>query len=156
VRKIDPRDVIYEVETMDDVVATSYAARRLTMILLSGFAALAMMLACVGIYGVISYMVGQRTQEIGIRMALGAQRGDILVLVLGEGTRMALIGAALGTAASLLLMRLMAKQLFGVSAHDPLTYASVAFVLTLVALTASFVPARRAVQMDPMESLRCE
>jgi len=156
VRKIDPRDVIYEVETMDDVVATSYAARRLTMILLTGFAALAMMLACVGIYGVISYMVGQRTQEIGIRMALGAQRGDILVLVLGEGTRMALIGAALGTAASLLLTRLMAKQLFGVSAHDPLTYASVAFVLVLVALAACFVPARRAVRMDPMESLRCE
>jgi predicted permease len=156
VRKIDPRDVIYEVETMDGVVATSYSARQLTMILLTGFSALAMMLACVGIYGVISYMVGQRTQEIGIRMALGAQRGDILVLVLGEGTRMALIGAALGTAASLLLTRLMAKQLFGVSPHDPLTYASVAFVLMLVALTACFVPARRAVRMDPMESLRYE
>ena len=156
VREIDPRDVIYEVETMEDVVATSYAARRLTMILLTGFAALAMMLACVGIYGVISYMVGQRTQEIGIRMALGAQSGDILVLVLGEGTRMALIGATLGTAASLLLTRLMAKQLFGVSAHDPLTYASVAFVLILIALAACFVPARRAVRMDPMESLRWE
>ena len=101
VREIDPRQVIYNVQTMDDVVATSYAARRLTMILLTAFAALAMMLACVGIYGVISYLVGQRTQEIGIRMALGAQRRDILVLVLGEGTKMALIGAAIGTAASL-------------------------------------------------------
>jgi ABC-type antimicrobial peptide transport system permease subunit len=156
VREIDPRDVIYNVQTMDDVVATSYAARRLTMILLTGFAALAILLACVGIYGVVSCLVGQRTQEIGIRMALGAQRRDILVLVLGEGTKMALIGAALGMAASLLLTRLMAKQLFGVSAHDPLTYASVAFVLMLVAIAACFVPARRAVRMDPVKSLRWE
>ncbi len=156
VREIDPRDVIYNVQTMDDVVATSYAARRLTMILLTGFAALAMLLACVGIYGVVSYLVGQRTQEIGIRMALGAQRADILVLVIGEGTRMALIGTFLGVAASLLLTRLMAKQLFGVSAHDPLTYASVALVLMLVAIAACFVPARRAVRMDPIKSLRWE
>ncbi len=156
VREIDPRDVIYSVQTMDDVVATSYAARRLTMILLTAFAALALLLACVGIYGVISYLVGQRTQEIGIRMALGAQRRDILVLVLGEGTRMALIGAAIGTAASLFLARLMAKQLFGVSAHDPLTYISVAFVLILVAIAACYIPARRAVRVDPMKSLRWE
>lgn len=156
VRKIDPREVIYNVQTMDDVVATSYAARRLTMILLAGFAALAMMLACVGIYGVISYLVGQRTQEIGIRMALGAQRRDILVLVLGEGTKMAMIGAVVGTAASLVLTRLMAKQLFGVSAHDPLTYASVAFALMLVAIAACFVPAQRAVRTDPMKSIRTE
>jgi ABC-type antimicrobial peptide transport system permease subunit len=156
VREIDPRDVVYSVQTMDDVVATSYAARRLTMILLTGFAALAITLACVGIYGVVSYLVGQRTQEIGIRMALGAQRRDILVLVLGEGTKMALIGAALGTLASLVLTRLMAKQLFGVSAHDPLTYAGVSFVLMLVAIAASLVPARRAVRMDPMRSLRSE
>jgi predicted permease len=156
VREIDPREVIYNVQTMDDVVATSYSARRLTMILLTGFAALAIMLACVGIYGVISYLVGQRTHEIGIRMALGAQRRDILVLVLGEGTKMALIGAVLGCAASLLLTRLMAKQLFGVSAHDPFTYASVAFVLMLVAIAACFVPARRAERMDPVKSLRWE
>jgi predicted permease len=156
VREIDPREVIYNVQTMDDVVATSYAARRLTMILLTGFAGLAMMLASVGIYGVVSYLVGQRTQEIGIRMALGAQPRDILVLVLGEGTKMALIGAGLGTAASLVLTRLMAKQLFGVSAHDPLTYTSVAFVLMFVAIAACFVPARRALRMDPMNSLRSE
>ena len=156
VREIDPHEVIYNVQTMDDVVATSYAARRLTMFLLTGFAVLAMMLACVGIYSVVSYLVGQRTQEIGIRMALGAQRRDIMVLVLGEGTKMAMIGAVVGTAASLVLTRLMAKQLFGVSAHDPLTYASVAFVLMLVAIAACFIPARRAVRTDPMESLRCE
>lgn len=156
VRRIDPREVIYNVQTMDDVVATSYVARRFTMILLIGFAALAIMLACVGIYSVISYLVGQRTQEIGIRMALGAQRRDILVLVLGEGTKMVLIGAAVGTVASLVLTRLMAKQLFGISAHDPLTYGSVASVLMAVAIAACFVPARRALQMDPMKSLRGE
>jgi predicted permease len=156
VRELDPRDVVYNVQTMDEVVATSYAARRLTMILLTGFAALALTLACVGIYGVISYLVGQRTQEIGIRMALGAQRRDILVLVLGEGTKMALLGAAAGTVASLVLTRLMAKQLFGVSAHDPLTYAMVACVLMLVAIAACYVPARRAVRVDPMKSLRWE
>src|SRR5215469_5077301 len=156
VREIDPRDVIYNVQTLDDVVATSYAARRLTMMLLMGFATLAIMLACVGIYGVISCLVGQRTQEIGVRMALGAQRRDILVLVLGEGTKMALTGAVLGIATSFVLTRLMAKQLFGVSAHDPLTYASVGFLLMLVATAACFVPARRAVQMDPMKSLRWE
>jgi predicted permease len=156
VTEIDPHEVIYNVQTMDDVVATSYAARRLTMFLLTGFAVLAMMLACVGIYSVVSYLVGQRTQEIGIRMALGAQRRDILVLVVGEGTKMAMIGAVVGTAASLVLTRLMAKQLFGVSAHDPLTYASVAFALMLVAIAACFIPARRAVRTDPMKSLRCE
>ena len=156
VREIDPRDVIYNVQTMDDVVATSYAARRLTMLLLTGFAALAMILATVGIYGVVSYLVGQRTQEIGIRMALGAQRRDILLLVLGEGTKMASLGAVIGTAASLLLTRLMTRQLFGVSAHDPLTYASVAFVLMTVAIAACFLPARRAVRTDPMKSLRWE
>jgi predicted permease len=156
VREIDPHEVIYNVQTMDDVVATSYAARRFTMFLLTGFAVLAMMLACVGIYGVVSYLVGQRSQEIGIRMALGAQRRDILVLVLGEGTTMAMIGAVVGTAASLVLTRLMAKQLFGVSAHDPLTYASVAFALMLVVIAACFIPARRAMQTDPMKSLRWE
>jgi len=156
VKEIDPSQVIYNVQTMDDVVATSYAARRLTMILLGVFAALALALACVGIYGVISYFVGQRTQEIGIRMALGAQRSDIVYLVLGEGTKMALLGAAVGTVASLILTRLMAKQLFGVSAQDPLTYASVVAVLMLVAVVACYIPARRAVRVDPMTSLRCE
>ena len=156
VKEIDPRQVIYNVQTMDDVVATSYAARRLTMILLGVFAALAVALACVGIYGVISYLVGQRTQEIGIRMALGAQGGDILYLVLGEGTKMALLGAAVGIAASLGLTRMMARQLFGVSAHDPFTYVGVAMLLMLVAIAACYIPARRAMRVDPMRSLRCE
>ena len=141
---------------MDDVVATSYAARQLTMMLLGVFAGLALVLACVGIYGVVSYLVGQRTQEIGVRMALGAQRGDILQLVLGEGTKMALLGAAVGIAASLGLTRLMARQLYGVSAHDPFTYVSVALLLMLVAIAACYIPARRAMRVDPMASLRCE
>ena len=156
VKGIDPRQVVYNVQTMDDVVATSYAARQLTMMLLGVFAGLALLLACVGIYGVISYFVGQRTQEIGIRMALGAQRSDILQLVLGEGTKMALLGAAVGIAASLGLTRLMAKQLYGVSAHDPFTYVSVALLLILVAIAACYIPARRAMRVDPMASLRCE
>ncbi|HEY6306811.1 MAG TPA: ABC transporter permease [Candidatus Angelobacter sp.] len=156
VYEIDPREVIYAVQTMDAVVAGSFAARRLTMILLGTFAALALVLSCVGIYGVISYMIGQRTQEIGVRMALGAQRRDVMRLVLGQGAKMALMGVAIGIAAALALTRLMANQLFGVTAHDPLTFVAVAMLLTLVALLACYLPARRAVNVDPMIALRHE
>ncbi len=156
VEQIDPREVIYGVQTMDEVIAGSFAARRLSMILLGMFAALALILSCVGIYGVISYVVGQRTHEIGVRMALGAQRRDVMRLVLGEGTKMALVGVAAGIAAALGLTRLMANQLFGVTAQDPLTFAAVAIVLTLVALLACYLPARRAVRVDPTVALRYE
>ena len=156
VEEIDPREVVYNVQTMNDVVATSFAPRRLTMILLTVFAVLALSLACVGIYSVISYFVGQRTQEIGIRMALGAQRSDILQLVLGEGAKMALVGAAIGIVASLGLTWLMAQQLFGVSARDPLTYTSVPALLILVSIAACYIPAMRAARVDPMTSLRRE
>jgi predicted permease len=156
VHKIDPREIISDVRTMDEVVNSSFAARRLAMILLSVFAALALALACVGIYGVISYLVGQRIHEIGIRMALGAQRRDILNLVLQEGAKMATVGAVIGIVASLGLTRLMTKQLFGVSAHDPFTYAGVAALLMLVAIAACYFPARRAASVDPMMSLRRE
>jgi predicted permease len=154
VSQIDPREIIYSVQTLEDVIAGSLAARRLTMILLSVFAALALALSCVGMYGVISYLVGQRTHEIGVRMALGAQRGDVMRLILGQGGRMALIGLVIGIGAALGLTRLMANQLFGVTAHDPLTFVAVAILLITVALLACYLPARRAVRIDPMEALR--
>ena len=156
VEEIDPREIIYGVQTMDDVLATSVAARRLSMILLTVFAGLALALSCVGIYGVISYLVGQRTPEIGVRMALGAQRRDVMRLVLGQGVTMALMGVLIGSIAALALTRLMANQLFGVSAHDPLTFAAVATLFTLVALLACYLPARRAARVDPMIALRYE
>jgi predicted permease len=156
VAEIDLHEVIYNVQTMDDVIAGSLAARRLSMILLGVFAALALVLSCVGIYGVISYVVGQRTHEIGVRMALGAQSRDVMRLVVGEGIAMALLGVAAGIAGAFGLTRLMANQLFGVTAHDPLTFAAVAVLLTFVALIACYLPARRAVRVDPGVALRCE
>ena len=155
-RQVDPRDVIYNVETMQEVWSRSTDTRRLTMILLDGFAGFALMLASVGIYGVISYLVGQRTHEIGVRMALGAQRRDILALVVGHGARMALVGATIGTAAALVLMRLISNQLFGVTAHDPLTFLGGGLLLVMVAFAACYIPARRATRVDPMVALRYE
>lgn len=156
VKEIDPREVIYNVQTMEAVLATSLAPRRLSMILLGVFAGLALVFACVGIYGVISYLVGQRTREIGVRIALGAQRGDVLRLVLGQGARMALLGVAIGIAAALVLTRLMSRLLFGVSPTDPLTFTWVAIVLMAVALAACYIPARRAMSVDPIDALRHE
>ena len=156
VEQVDPREVVYNVRTMDEVISSSFAARRLSMLLLSVFAGLALMLACVGIYGVISYLVGQRTREIGVRMALGAEPNDVLRLVIGHGTRMALIGVAIGMVAGLGLTRLMANQLFGVGAHDPLTFAGVAGLLIVVAVGACYIPARRAMRVDPIIALRYE
>ena len=156
VEEIDPREVIYAVQTMDQVIAGSFAARRLSMILLAIFAGLALLLACVGIYGVISYVVGQRTREIGVRVALGAQRADVMRLVLGEGAKMALSGVAVGIAGAFGLTRLMANQLFGITSHDPLTFLAVAVLLMLVALGACYLPARRALRVDPAIALRSE
>ena len=126
------------------------------MFLLGVFATLALVLASVGTYGVISFMVGQRSHEIGLRMALGAQHRDVMRLVLGEGARMTLVGVAGGTAAALGLTRLMVNELFGVAPQDPLTFAAVAIVLTLVALLACYLSARHAVRVDPMVALRYE
>ncbi len=156
VAEIDPREVVYNVQTMNEVVSNSFAARRLSMMLLGVFAALALVLACVGIYGVISYLVGQRTHEIGVRMALGAQQNDVLRLIIGHGARMALVGVAIGIVAAMGLTRLMANQLFGVSPHDPITFVGVAVLLIIVAVAACYIPARRAMRVDPIIALRYE
>lgn len=156
VAETDSREVIYAVQTMDQVVSESLAARRISMVLLGIFAALALILACIGIYGVISYVVGQRTREIGIRMALGAETGDVLGMVLWEGARMTLAGVGIGLIAAFGLTRLMASQLFSISAQDPLTFLGVGVLLTVIALLACYLPARRAVRVDPVVALRCE
>jgi len=152
----DSQAVVYSFETMERIVADSIAAQRFSMTLLSIFAGLALLLAAIGIYGVISYFVGQRTQEVGIRMALGAQRRDVLRLILGQGARMALIGIFVGALAALGLTRLMTKMLFGVSAADPITFGGVTLVLLSAVLFACYIPAYRATKVDPMVALRYE
>jgi predicted permease len=156
VEHMNSQEVVFEPHTYDELVSRSLADRWFSMVLLGVFATLALVLSSIGIYGVISYVVGQRTQEIGIRIALGAQRNDVLRLVLAEGTKTALIGVAIGLGAALGLTRLMASLLYGVSPTDPLTFAAVAIILTGVALLACYIPARRAMRVDPMVALRYE
>jgi ABC-type antimicrobial peptide transport system permease subunit len=156
VQSQNKENVISRPQTMDEVIAASVADRRFSMILLDAFAIVALLLASLGLYGVVSYLVGQRTQELGIRLALGAQRSDVLGLVLKHGMKMALGGVALGVVAAFGLTRLMSKMLFGVSSTDPVTFATIAALLTLVALVACFVPARRATKVDPLVALRYE
>jgi ABC-type antimicrobial peptide transport system permease subunit len=141
---------------MDNIIGGTLATRRFSMILLAAFAVLALLLSSVGIYGVVAYLVGQRTHEIGLRMALGASRTDVLRMVLTQGAKLAAIGVVIGLAASLALTQLMARMLYGVSATDPLTFVGVALILTLVALAACCIPARRAMRVDPMVALRYE
>jgi predicted permease len=157
-RQINQQQVVYLASTMNQLIADSLAPRRFSMILLGIFAALALLLASVGIYGVISYLVSQRTQEIGIRMALGADRGHVLRWVLKQGGRLAFIGVATGLAAALALTQLMARSsmLFGVEAYDPFTMIGVTALLLMVALAACYIPARRAMHIDPMRALRSE
>jgi putative ABC transport system permease protein len=141
---------------IEEIVARSIARQRMAMILLSVFSALALVLAAIGAYGVIAYLAAQRTREIGVRMALGATRADVLRLVLGQGMKIALAGIGAGIVAALWMTRLLAKMIYGVGATDPLTFACVAFLLTAVALLACYVPARRAMGIDPMAALRSE
>jgi predicted permease len=155
-QQISSELVIFGSQAMDEIVATSIADRRFSMILLVVFATLALLLASVGIYGVISYVVGQRTHEIGIRMALGARPLDILRLVLSGAGRLAIIGIAVGLVSALGLTRLMANLLYGIGPNDPLTFIAVPAVLISVALLASYLPARRATKVDPVVALRYE
>jgi putative ABC transport system permease protein len=144
------------VRTMQDVIANSVQRRKFSMLLLSIFAAVAMLLAAIGLYGVMSYSVAQRAHEIGIRMALGARRPDVLVLVVKQGMALALMGIAAGAVLSLAMTRLISGMLFGITATDPLTFAGVAALLGTVALLANYLPARRASKVDPMVALRYE
>jgi len=154
--KMNSQQTIYEASTLDSIVSDSIASQRSAMLLLGIFAALALVLASIGIYGVISYVFEERTHEIGVRVALGAQPIDVLLLVLREGATMALVGVLVGAAAAFGLSRLIAKMLFGVRAHDPLTFVGVALLLLVVALVACYIPARRAMKVDPMVALRYE
>ena len=156
VKGISAEHVMSKVQTMDEIISDSLASQRFSMAVFGIFAALALALASVGIYGVISYLVQQRTQEIGVRVALGAKRSDVLRLILGEGMRMAGGGVILGLIASFGLTRLMASLLYGVSATDPFTFTAVAVLLVIVALAACYIPARRAMRVDPMVALRYE
>jgi predicted permease len=155
-QQMSGEQIIFGPQSMDQIIAGSLAQRRFSMILLAGFAALALLLASIGIYGVISHVVGQRTHEIGIRMALGARRPDVLRLVLVGAGRLAMIGVAIGLVSALGLTRLMGNLLYGVSPRDPLTFIAVPAILISVALLASFLPARRATKVDPMTALRYE
>jgi putative ABC transport system permease protein len=141
---------------MDEIISGIVSAQRLAFLLLGVFAFLALALAAIGIYGVTSCLVSERTHEIGVRIALGAQPGDVSRLVLGHGARLVAIGVFGGAMAALLLTRLLSSLLFGVSATDPLTFVGVAVLLILVALASCYIPARRATRIDPMIALRCE
>jgi putative ABC transport system permease protein len=153
IHQVDPDQPISNVRTMDQVLGEETSSRRLGMTLLAIFAALALLLATLGIYGVLAYFVVQHTQEIGVRMALGAQRSDILHLVVKKGMSLALLGVVIGLGAALALTRLMSSLLYGVGAADPMTYATIAGLLTLVAFLACYIPARRATKVDPMVAL---
>ena len=141
---------------MDDLVQKLIAPRRFKLGLLGSFAALALVLGAIGLYGVISYAVAERTHEIGVRMALGAKRKDVLRLVVGQGFKLALIGVAVGLGGALGLTRFLSSLLYDVRPTDPLTFGAVSFLLIAVALLASYIPARRATKVDPMVALRHE
>jgi predicted permease len=154
VQALDPDQTVAAVDTMDDLVESDIGQRRLLLMLLGSFAAVAVLLALVGIYGVIAYSAAQRTQEVAIRRALGAQQADILRMIVGQGLALALVGIGVGLAGAFALTRLMTSLLFRISAADPATFAGVAVLFLLAALVASYLPARRAARTHPMTALR--
>ena len=164
VRELDSELSLFRVRTMQQVISDNMQETTLQTILLGSFAVLGLVLSAVGIYGVMAYLVTQRTHEIGLRVALGAQQGDILQLVIGRGSRLAFMGVSFGVVLALALTRLVSvkfseeisKELFGVTATDSLTFVCVSLLLTLVALAACYIPARRAMRMDPLTALRYE
>jgi putative ABC transport system permease protein len=156
VRTLDPGVPVSRIRTMDDLIDLSTVSRRFTMTLFTIFAGVALLLACIGLFGLMAYHVAQRTRDIGVRLALGARQRDILRLILGRAMLLTSLGIAAGFAGALALTRMMSSMLFGVGARDPLTLAATALVLALVALAASWIPAHRAARIDPMAALRCE
>jgi putative ABC transport system permease protein len=155
-RTVDPDLGFFAIRTMDELMASTLAQRRFNLWLLGGFAATALVLAAIGLYGVISYSLAQRTREIGIRVALGANPGSVLRLLVGEGLSLAGVGVVLGLGASLVVTRVLASQLYGVGAFDPVTFGAVALLLVVVAALATYLPARRATGVDPAIALHTE
>jgi len=156
VRSIDPNQPVATIRTMDDVLSRLVAQRRFSMTLVAAFAFLAFVLAVIGAYGVTSYLVSQRTKEIGVRLALGAEPSRVARLVVLEGLRIAVLGIAIGIGAAMMTTRLAANLLFGVSPRDPVTTTAVAILLLVVAAIANYIPARRAARVDPLIALRQE
>jgi putative ABC transport system permease protein len=153
---MDPELPVFSVKTMDEYISATVAAPRFNTTLLVIFASVALILTVVGLYGVMSYSVAQRTNEIGIRMALGAQTRDVLQLIVSQGFKLVLLGLAIGLVGAVALTRVIASLLFGVTAKDPLTFAAVTVLLAFVAFVACYIPARRATRLDPLKALRYE